>query len=969
MRMRFSTTKITFFLFFMTFVLQSNAQYCTPTTNCGYGDGIIEFGVGSFNNQSTCEADMMIAGYGDFTTLTGLEFAQGAPNSVVLLSGYLSQQVSIWIDADNNMAFDSSELVLIDAPVGTSLATIEVAGPNIPLGTYRLRVQAAYGTSSSVDPCIVGDYGETEDYMVTIVAPPACIATSNTMATGVTDTEAMISWTESGTATTWDLEIVEDGNAPTGIPTTGYDDVNTNPVMISGLNPESNYSIFVRADCSGNNVDVSAWAGAGTLTTMCAPLVPLYTETFEDLALSVVPNCWLEYTEGEITDGPSVEGLGAWTGDDFGNDGSNVAARINLYQGNAIRDWIVTPLFDLTTGGPYQVEFDFSITEYAATQATNLGSDDEVAFLVSSDNGSTWTSLQTWTASDNVDPAGEKMIYDLASYAGSTIQFAFWGSDGMVDDPEDNDIFVDNFFVREPPTCVETSGLTVGGISDVSAIVSWTENGSATAWDIEFGPIGFTPTGMPSAGYDDVSNPTTIMGLAATTGYEVYVRADCSGNNSDASTWNGPISFTTSCGSYAAPYFEDFYNDPQECWIEADGGDLATGPTDIGYSAWVSDDFGNLGNNDAIRINLYNVGDNDWLISPMIDISNGEPYQVAFDFAITEYADTAATNLGSDDQVMFLISTDNMTTWTVLQSWTAADNVSPSGEHMTYDLTDYSGVNNAIFAFYATEGLVDDPEDNDIFVDNFEVVANLNVPPALTFTSTAVLCNGGSNGEVDLTVSGTPPFSYEWSNTATTEDLTNLIAGNYVCTVTDGNGLSATITVDVIEPTAIDGTESVMDETTVGQNDGSIDFTVSGGTAPYTYTWDNGVATEDIDNLPPGTYCVTVTDANGCTFSSCAEVMAGVVSTNDIDELTSFELTPNPVVNEQIWLNIEFAVSKNFNIVVLNSVGQEVYRTQILTTSSLKHPVAVAELSSGLYFVKLESLQDGQSVVKPFVKQ
>ncbi|MEZ4919308.1 MAG: SprB repeat-containing protein [Saprospiraceae bacterium] len=57
-----------------------------------------------------------------------------------------------------------------------------------------------------------------------------------------------------------------------------------------------------------------------------------------------------------------------------------------------------------------------------------------------------------------------------------------------------------------------------------------------------------------------------------------------------------------------------------------------------------------------------------------------------------------------------------------------------------------------------------------------------------------------------------------------------------------------------------------------GDANGSIDLSVNGGTAPYTYTWSNGSTTEDLNNLSAGTYCVTVSDANGCSAVSCGTV-------------------------------------------------------------------------------------------------
>ncbi|WP_281756623.1 SprB repeat-containing protein, partial [Neptunitalea chrysea] len=79
-------------------------------------------------------------------------------------------------------------------------------------------------------------------------------------------------------------------------------------------------------------------------------------------------------------------------------------------------------------------------------------------------------------------------------------------------------------------------------------------------------------------------------------------------------------------------------------------------------------------------------------------------------------------------------------------------------------------------------------------------------PDALStsVSNTDVLCNGDIDGTADLTVAGgTTPYTYAWSNGATTEDLTELTAGTYNVTITDDNGCTATESVTISEPTAI----------------------------------------------------------------------------------------------------------------------------------------------------------------------
>lgn len=141
----------------------------------------------------------------------------------------------------------------------------------------------------------------------------------------------------------------------------------------------------------------------------------------------------------------------------------------------------------------------------------------------------------------------------------------------------------------------------------------------------------------------------------------------------------------------------------------------------------------------------------------------------------------------------------------------------------------------------------------------------------LTHSATTVASTcGQSNGSLDFTVGGgTPPYTYMWSNGATTQDQSNIPGGTYTVTVTDNNGCTVTHTVTVPDNTITINISGVTQPNTVcnSSNNGSINVTVNpGGT--YTYMWSNGATTEDLSNLPPGTYTITVTSGVTCTNSA-----------------------------------------------------------------------------------------------------
>ena len=101
-----------------------------------------------------------------------------------------------------------------------------------------------------------------------------------------------------------------------------------------------------------------------------------------------------------------------------------------------------------------------------------------------------------------------------------------------------------------------------------------------------------------------------------------------------------------------------------------------------------------------------------------------------------------------------------------------------------------------------------------------------------------------------------------------------MAAGTYTVTVTDDNSCTATETVTITEPTALLLSSTQINVSCNGGSDGSIDLSVAGGTAPYTYSWNDAASstTQDIGSLPAGTYSVSVTDDNGCTANLSATV-------------------------------------------------------------------------------------------------
>lgn len=148
--------------------------------------------------------------------------------------------------------------------------------------------------------------------------------------------------------------------------------------------------------------------------------------------------------------------------------------------------------------------------------------------------------------------------------------------------------------------------------------------------------------------------------------------------------------------------------------------------------------------------------------------------------------------------------------------------------------------------------------------DRADAAVVINPAPSFSLNGVDADCNGASTGSITLTTSAVPPLSFVWSNGAVTQNISNLAAGNYAVTLTDGNNCQATGNLDIGQPAVLELTLDSNDAT-CGLPNGSATASSTGGTPGYTYSWSNGVIGPDNMGLPPGNYSVTVTDTNSCT--------------------------------------------------------------------------------------------------------
>jgi gliding motility-associated-like protein len=168
----------------------------------------------------------------------------------------------------------------------------------------------------------------------------------------------------------------------------------------------------------------------------------------------------------------------------------------------------------------------------------------------------------------------------------------------------------------------------------------------------------------------------------------------------------------------------------------------------------------------------------------------------------------------------------------------------------------------------------------------------INSPSPLTISEniTDISCFGETTGSIDIDVfGGSGPYQYDWNNGTNSQDISGVSAGNYSVTVYAPNSsCMASKSFMITEPLEAlnhGGVDSDVD--CFGESSGSVQLTVWGGTPPYSFSWNSGEATEDILNIPSGTYSVDILDSKNCPNTSSyvidqPDIMIGTMSATNV---------------------------------------------------------------------------------------
>jgi hypothetical protein len=413
--------------------------------------------------------------------------------------------------------FDASQAVIASGS-GTVIFTTPTAGTYYTQGNT-----AGCGSATGCNTVTIQGLGSM-----------TCPFPDSLTFTGITGTAANINWTAGGTETTWMVEWGAAGFTP-GSGTVV--NVSTTPTLaLSSLSSGSSYDVRIHAICGGS--DTSS-ALTGTFSTLCQNVAP-WSEDFGNNGQ--IPNCM---TTTSTTGGPwsfgnpgfswNQSGCSGVPTDHTGNGSGYAAMDHSSSDAGVILE---TDSIDVSSLTSSTLEF------YYWTCATGFSPAN--ILWVEAYNGSTWDSVAFIQEGTN---GWKEYAYVIDSYVYNTnwVKLRFRAESGGSGIDYYGDQALDDISIFATPTCPKPSLLSSSNYTDTSAVLTWTENGSATNWQVEYGPTGFSQSDSTAMLSFASSNPFVLTGLNANTTYDYYVRSVCSPG--DSSFWVGLNTFTTLCSS------------------------------------------------------------------------------------------------------------------------------------------------------------------------------------------------------------------------------------------------------------------------------------------------------------------------------------------------------------------------------------------------------------------------------------
>jgi hypothetical protein len=571
--------------------------------------------------------------------------------------------------------------------------------------------------------------------------------------------------------------------------------------------------------------------------------------------------------------------------------------------------------------------------------------------------------------------AYRRSLNSLTSYQASSNRNAFFASTIYTDGTNTDATFAayqtrlggrDNLSINENPPFASLVPTDANYLHINTTVATGVESGGEAIaaisddfdGDIRFGNVGYTGTGFAVDMGADEFNGTVICNITATatatnvacfggangtatavpaSGRAPYTYAWSNGGTTSvntgliAGTYTVTVTDLTACTATATATVAEptqlsvsATNTNVSCFGGANGSAAAVATGGTTPYAYLWSNGRSTANNTGLIMDIYTVTATD---------ANG----CLAETTVTISAPTAALSAAIATTNISCFAGSDGTATAI-----AADGTAP----YTYRWTGGSTNNSRNNLAAGTYGLTITDNNNCTATATTSLVApngvTLSFPAAVTTS-----CFGGNNANISLTATGpTAPYSFIWSNGATTQNVSGVIAGTYSVTVTTANGCRNSGSLTVTQPARLTVSTAAVAATCLTCANGRATATTTGGTGAATFAWSNGQTTATATGLLPNTYTVTVTDANGCNANTNV-VISGTVAVTE-QTTNNIRLYPNPTAN---FVTID-GLHAGARLSVVNALGQ-VIRT--VETQNTVEQIDLSDLTPAVYLIRIET--------------
>ena len=712
-------------------------------------------------------------------------------------------------------------------------------------------------------------------------------------------------------------------------------------IQLTGLNHSTGYVVYARTACDGG--EYSEWSNMFTFYTLCTSIATLpYTETFDTYGTgsSAFPLCWEKITT--YSNYPYLS-----------TTNHSAPASVYFYATSNNYNIAISPEIDTDINPMNTLEVNFWYRPSNATSRMIVG--------VMSDPTDATTFVPVDTAWGTSTTWGEHTIY-LSSYTGTGRYVAFKNEYTTTTGYG----YIDDVTIDVAPTCLPVLNLQVSNIAQTEATISWTDQTNATAWNIEYGPAGFTQgqgTIVPN-----VTNPYTLTGLTSSTMYEVYVQAVCSAT--DMSAWTGPVSFATECDVISTlPYTQGFETAGSlpPCWSQ----EYISGTVNWNITAGTGYSLSPVasahsGSSNASFFEDSSNGYSSYLISPIFDLTQVTDPYLSFWYAMPEWA-------GDQDELVVYYRTSATATWTQLLSHTSdvsvwtKDSIALPNPSATYQIA-FKGI-----SYYGYGVGIDDFTIGDaVAADPCDAPTNVQVNAASNSANVSWV-SSESAWVVEYKLATASNWTASPTLTTTTYNITGLTAStNYVVrvkSVCDASNESAWSAEVPFTTLAGDITTYTITATATGPGTIAPSGTVTvqeGSDVTFTFTANEGAT---LDRLLVDDVETTIPANNEYTFSAVVTnhtIAVEFVEETGIEEIdlnAAVVLYPNPATS-QIQIQVADSRFLGAEMQIFDVYGKLISNATIETLST---QVDVSQLANGMYMVRINAAEG--MVTKRFVKR